>query len=94
MFESTAQGFNMFHDMYKTAKRAKTQRAIFCGWWRNEFYSVPGDSNIYKVYWDGKLDSEEKIGSRTSRSSRRGSRFAPDGHGGAGRWLKASRTMH
>jgi len=60
MFESTAQGFNMFHDMYKTAKRAKTQRAIFCGWWRNEFYSVPGDSQIYKVYWDGKLKSEEK----------------------------------
>ena len=60
MFESTAQGFNMFHDMYKTAKKAKTQRAIFCGWWRNEFYSVPGDSNIYKVYWDGKLTGEEK----------------------------------
>jgi len=60
MFESTAQGFNMFHDMYKTAKKAKTQRAIFCGWWRNEFYSVPGDSNIYKVYWDGKLSAEEK----------------------------------
>ena len=60
MFESTAQGFNMFHDMYKTAKRAKTQRAIFCGWWRNEFYSVPGDSQIYKVYWDGKLKAEEK----------------------------------
>jgi hypothetical protein len=50
----------MFHDMYKTAKRAKTQRAIFCGWWRNEFYSVAGDSQIYKVYWDGKLKSEEK----------------------------------
>ena len=60
MFESTAQGFNMFHDMYKTAKRAKTQRAIFCGWWRNEYYSVPADSNIYKVYWDGKLKGEEK----------------------------------
>lgn len=60
LFESTAQGFNMFHDMYKTAKRAKTQRAIFCGWWRNEYYSVPADSNIYKVYWDGKLTGEEK----------------------------------
>ena len=60
MFESTAQGFNMFHDMYKTAKHAKTQRAIFCGWWRNEYYSVAGDSNIYKVYWDGKLTPEEK----------------------------------
>ena len=60
MFESTAQGFNMFHDMYKTAKFAKTQRAIFCGWWRNEYYSVDPASNIYRVYWDGKLTPEEK----------------------------------
>ena len=60
LFESTAQGFNMFHDMYKTAKTAKTQRAIFCGWWRNEYYSVDPESSIYKVYWDGKLTPEEK----------------------------------
>ena len=60
MFESTAQGFNMYHDMYKTAKTAKSQRAIFCGWWRNEYYSADPDSNIYKVYWDGKLTGEEK----------------------------------
>ena len=60
VFESTARGFNMFHDMYVTAKRAKTQRAIFCGWWRNEFYSADPNSNIYRVYWDGKLTPEEK----------------------------------
>jgi hypothetical protein len=60
IFESTARGFNMFHDMYVTAKKAKTQRAIFCGWWRNQFYSVDADSQIYKVYWDGKLTPEEK----------------------------------
>ena len=60
MFESTAQGFNMFHDMYKTAKKARTQRAIFCGWWRNEYYQVAADSKEYKAYWDGKLKSEEK----------------------------------
>ena len=60
MFESTAQGFNMFHDMYKTAKNARTQHAIFCGWWRNELYTVDPNSNIYKVYWDGKLTGEEK----------------------------------
>jgi Terminase RNaseH-like domain len=60
IFESTARGFNMFHDMYVTAKKARTQRAIFCGWWRNEFYSAPADSDIYKVYWDGKLTGEEK----------------------------------
>ena len=60
MFESTAQGFNMFHDMYKTAKSARTQAAIFCGWWRNELYTVDPNSNVYKVYWDGKLTPEEK----------------------------------
>ena len=60
IFESTARGFNMFHDMYVTARKAKTQRAIFCGWWRNQFYSVDGDSQIYKVYWDGRLTPEEK----------------------------------
>ena len=60
MFESTARGFNMFHDMYVTAKRAKTQRAIFCGWWRNEFYAADPESAVYKTYWDGRLTPEER----------------------------------
>lgn len=60
IFESTARGFNMFHDMYVTAKKAKTQRAIFCGWWRNELYAADPNSNVYKVYWDGKVTPEEK----------------------------------
>lgn len=60
LFESTARGFNMFHDMYVTAKRARTQHAIFCGWWRNELYAIDAESEIYKVYWDGKLSPEEK----------------------------------
>ena len=60
IFESTARGFNMFHDMYVTAKRARTQRAIFCGWWRNELYMADPESQIYKVYWDGKMTGEEK----------------------------------
>ena len=60
IFESTARGFNMFHDMYVTAKKARTQRAIFCGWWRNELYQAMPDSQVYKVYWDGKMTPEEK----------------------------------
>jgi len=60
IFESTARGFNQFHDMYVTAKRARTQRAIFCGWWRNQLYSVTPESSVYNVYWDGKLSPEEK----------------------------------
>ena len=64
MFESTARGFNIFHDMYVTAKRARTQKAIFCGWWRNELYSADPEGMVYKVYWDGKLSSEEKVWTR------------------------------
>jgi hypothetical protein len=60
IFESTARGFNMFHDMYTTAKRARTQKAIFCGWWRNELYMADPNSNVYKTYWDGRLTVEEK----------------------------------
>ena len=60
LFESTARGFNMFHDMYTTAKKAKTQRAIFCGWCRNQFYSADPTTAVYKTYWDGKLSGEEK----------------------------------
>jgi len=60
IFESTARGFNMFHDMYVTAKRSRTQKAIFCGWWRNELYMADPDSSVYKTYWDGKLTGEEK----------------------------------
>lgn len=60
LFESTARGFNMWHDMWAVAKRAKTQKAIFCGWWRNELYSADPKSDVYRVYWDGKLNPEEK----------------------------------
>lgn len=60
MFESTARGFNMFHDMWITAKKARTQRAIFCGWWRNQLYAADPKSDVYKLYWDGKLSAEEK----------------------------------
>jgi len=46
--------------MYTTSKRARTQRAIFCGWWRNELYSLDPEGQTYKVYWDGRLTGEEK----------------------------------
>ena len=60
MFESTARGYNLFHDMWTTAKKARTQRAIFCGWWRNQLYRADRNSSIFKVYWDGKPTPEEK----------------------------------
>jgi hypothetical protein len=60
LFESTAHGFNHYYDMWTTAKRAKTQKAIFVGWWLKESYSCPQGSQEYKVYWDGKLTADER----------------------------------
>ena len=67
MFESTARGFNMYHDMWTTAKKARTQKAIFCGWWRNQLYAADPDSDVYRTYWDGKLSAEEKEWTREIR---------------------------
>lgn len=60
LYESTANGFNLYYDMWETAKRAKSQRAIFLGWWLKELYAVPRGSQIYNVYWDGQLSHEER----------------------------------
>ena len=60
IFESTARGPNMFQEMWETAKEASTQRAIFIGWWRNEFYRVPEGSGVYQVYWDGRMTPQER----------------------------------
>jgi hypothetical protein len=67
MFESTARGFNMYHDMWTVAKKASTQKAIFCGWWRNQLYAADPESDIYRTYWDGKLSAEEKEWTREVR---------------------------
>lgn len=67
MFESTARGFNMYHDMWTVAKKARTQKAIFCGWWRNQLYAADPESDIYRTYWDGKLSAEEKEWTREVR---------------------------
>ena len=59
IYESTARGYNHFEEMWATAKKAKSQRAIFIGWWRNELYKKPKGSPEYNVYWDGKLTAAE-----------------------------------
>lgn len=65
LYESTAQGFNMFYDMWETAKRSVAQDAIFVGWWLKEDYTVREDSPIYKVYGYKGLSEYEKKAART-----------------------------
>ncbi len=60
IYETTAQGYNAFYDMWKDAKASIAKRAIFIGWWRNQFYRKSKDSQEYKTYWDGKLTPEER----------------------------------
>lgn len=59
IYESTARGFNHFEDMWQTAKRARTQHAIFIGWWRNDLYRKKKGSPEHSVYWNGELTKEE-----------------------------------
>lgn len=60
IYETTAQGYNSFYDMWESAKDSKSKRAIFIGWWRNQFYRKTKDTMEYRVYWDGKLSPEER----------------------------------
>lgn len=60
VWETTAHGYNHFHDTWETAKHSSVQKAIFIGWWRNELYRCKKGSQIHTVYWDGKMYPEEK----------------------------------
>ncbi len=60
IYESTAQGFNHYYDMWENAKRATSERAIFIGWWLREDYVKKAGSREYEVYWDGKVLPEER----------------------------------
>ena len=58
--ESTAQGYNHYYDTWLNAVNSTNKRAIFVGWWRNHFYQKKKGSKEYEVYWDGKLNPEER----------------------------------
>lgn len=60
IFESTAQGYNLWYSICKDAKESVVQKFIFLGWWMHERYRFEKDSPLYRVYWDGKLDSDER----------------------------------
>jgi len=60
IWETTANGYNHFYDMWTTAKHSITQKAVFIGWWLNEEYQALEDTEIYQAYWDGNLNSEEQ----------------------------------
>lgn len=61
IWESTAKGFNLWHDLWNAAKEDKfSQKAFFLGWWSKEDYAFPRDSREFKHYWNDELDDGEK----------------------------------
>jgi hypothetical protein len=60
IWETTANGYNHFKDMWDDAKDAHTRKAIFIGWWRNDFYKVKRGSHLFEVYSDGRMTPTER----------------------------------
>lgn len=50
IFESTANGFNHFHDMWEVAEGSPAQKAIFVGWYRDERNQFNQEHPLYKQY--------------------------------------------
>jgi hypothetical protein len=61
VWESTANGFNAFEELWRIARRAQTQRAIFVSWWAHELYRLQRGTDLFNVYWGeaGKRTREE-----------------------------------
>ena len=50
IYETTANGFNHFWDMWEIAKTDPTKKAIFIGWWRDERNQLPVARPFFKDY--------------------------------------------
>lgn len=63
LFESTALGFNMFHQMCETAKASPSQRFFFIGWWAKELYRCKEGTPEFKRWWGANpyLTDEERV---------------------------------
>lgn len=60
IWESTANGFNFFYDMWLDAQRAVTLRPIFIPWWRHELYRLDVGDAPYRVYAKAPLSGDER----------------------------------
>lgn len=58
VYESTARGYNLFHDIWTDAKEAVDQKAIFIGWWAKEIYRLKRGGKIYKSVMDHDKDGK------------------------------------
>lgn len=60
IWESTAQGFNLFYNMWERAKQDElVRRAIFIGWWAKETYSFEEGTPLFQKYGKEEPNKEE-----------------------------------
>lgn len=61
-WESTANGFNHFNDMWTDAHGSVSVRPIFITWWSNEFYRAAKGGAKWRQYWGpkGRASQQEK----------------------------------
>jgi hypothetical protein len=62
LWESTANGYNHYENMWSDAKKSVSMRAIFVSWWSKGDYRCERDSREFKVYYgaNGKPTAEER----------------------------------
>lgn len=60
VWESTANGFNHWADMWEAAKADPSAETIFLAWWMHDAYSIPRTDPRYRAYWDGSFSTEEQ----------------------------------
>lgn len=91
-WESTANGFNHYYDMWDDALRSVTQHAIFIGWWSHEFYRAARDTRIWRQYWGAKGRPSPQENEWISRLKREYDHDLDDEQMAWYRWIRAEKV--
>ncbi len=62
VYESTAKGYNMFKDLWDTAKASHGQKALFIAWWLKNTYRIAPDKQprLWKAYGKAQPNMQER----------------------------------
>jgi len=60
LWNGTAQGFNVLHDLYLQCEKSVTMRLVFLAWYHHHLYRVEEGTTIWNAY-SGRLTSEERL---------------------------------
>jgi hypothetical protein len=61
IYESTANGYNHFYDLWEAAKESNTIGALFLGWWLKDSYKVTNEKDLLMYGYDPDEDEKERI---------------------------------